>query len=109
MNPTRTTPDQLSVPPDGRPYHDQPQWRNDFPVDWPQDEFVARREFTKLLVRTSLAFVVGQVWIAIENLLRRRRGQPPVMRIARADPIPVGVSLVLTSPAPHDTGIVVRT
>ena len=30
--------DKLSVPPDGRPYHDQPQWRNDFPIDWPQDD-----------------------------------------------------------------------
>ena len=44
---TRTNPDQLSVPPDGAPYSEQPQWRNDFPIDWPQDELVARRDFTK--------------------------------------------------------------
>ena len=61
QTPTRTTTDQLSVPPDGRPYSDQPQWRNDFPIDWPQDEFVARRDFTKFLVLTSFAFVAGQV------------------------------------------------
>ena len=76
-------PEQLSVPPDGGPYHDQPQWRNDFPIDWPQDEFVERREFTKFLVLTSFAFVIGQAWIVFENLRRKRRGAPPVRRIAR--------------------------
>jgi len=106
--PTRTTPEQLSVPPDGRPYHDQPQWRNDFPIDWPQDEFVARRDFTKFLVLTSFAFVVGQLWIVVENFARKRRGQLPVKRIARADAIPIGGSLVFNYPDPHDICIVVR-
>lgn len=108
-SPTRTTPDQLSVPPDGRPYHDQPQWRNDFPIDWPQDEFVARRDFTKFLVLTSFAFVVGQLWIAFENFFRKRRGELPVMLIAKKDAIPVGGSLVFNYPEKHDTCIVVRT
>src|SRR5688572_22757818 len=107
--PTRTTPDQLSIPPDGRPYHDQPQWRNDFPVDWPQDEFVARRDFTKFLVLTSFAFVVGQIWIVVENFFRKRKGQPPVTRIARADAIPIGGSLVFHYPQAHDICIAVRT
>jgi Rieske Fe-S protein len=107
--PTRTTPDQLSIPPDGRPYHDQPQWRNDFPIDWPQDELVARRDFTKFLVLTSFAFVVGQLWIVIENFARKRKGQPPVRRIARADAIAVGGSLVFNYPEAHDICVVVRT
>ena len=107
--PTRTTPDQLSVPPDGRPYHDQPQWRNDFPIDWPQDELVARRDFTKFLVLTSFAFVVGQLWIAVENFRRKRRGEPPVQRIAAVESIRVGDSMVFNYPGEHDTCIVVRT
>jgi hypothetical protein len=28
----------LSVAPDGRPVKDQPAWRRDFPLDWPEDE-----------------------------------------------------------------------
>jgi Rieske Fe-S protein len=107
--PTRTTPDQLSVPPDGRPYHDQPQWRNDFPIDWPQDEFVARRDFTKFLVLTSFAFVVGQLWIVVENFFRKRKGQLPVKHIARADAIAPGGSLVFEYPGQHDICILVRT
>jgi nitrite reductase/ring-hydroxylating ferredoxin subunit len=109
ITPTRTSPDQLSVPPDGRPYHEQPQWRNDFPIDWPQDEFVARRDFTKFLVLTSFAFVAGQLWIVFENFRRRRRGELPVRKIARADAIPVGGSLVFEYPDQHDICIVVRT
>jgi len=106
---TTRDPDQLSVPPDGRPYHDQPQWRNDFPVDWPQDELVARRDFTKFLVLTSFAFVAGQVWIAFENLRRKRSGRPPIRRIAKLDAIPIGGAITFAYPEPHDDSILVRT
>jgi Rieske Fe-S protein len=106
---TTSTSDQLSVPPDGRPYHDQPQWRNDFPIDWPQDELVARRDFTKFLVLTSLAFAAGQLWIVFQNFKRKRQGRPPVRRIARADAIAVGGSLLFAYPEPGDHCIVVRT
>ena len=51
----------LSIPPDGRPLAEQPAWRQDFPIDWPQDEYVGRRDFVKFLTMTSLAFVVGQL------------------------------------------------
>ena len=54
----------ISLPPDGRPLEDQPAWRQDFPIDWPQDQYVERRDFVKFLTLTSLAFVVGQLWIA---------------------------------------------
>ena len=101
--------ERLSVAPDGRPFHDQPQWRNDFPIDWPQDDLVARRDFTKFLVLTSLAFVVGQAWILVENVLRTRRGRPPVRRIAGADAVPVGGAITFAYPEAHDACILVRT
>lgn len=106
---TRTNPDQLSVPPDGKPYHEQPQWRNDFPIDWPQDELVARRDFTKFLVLTSFAFAVGQVWIAFENFARKRRGRPPIRMIARLAFLPVGGSVAFAYPDAHDDCVLVRT
>ncbi len=106
---TQTDPEQLSVPPDGQPYHDQPQWRNDFPIDWPQDELVARRDFTKFLVLTSLAFAVGQVWIVLQNFARKRRGQPPIREIAKLDAIPVGGAMTFAYPAAHDDCLLIRT
>lgn len=109
---TRTNPDQLpdqlSVPPDGGPYRDQPQWRNDFPIDWPQDDLVARRDFTKFLVLTSFGFVVGQAWIAFENFARKRRGRPPIRMIAKLSAIPIGGAITFAYPEPHDDCILVR-
>ena len=105
----RSNPEQLSVPPDSRPYHDQPQWRNDFPIDWPQDELVTRREFTKFLVLTSFAFLVGQLWILAKSLLGRREPPPPKTAIGRLESIPVGGSVVFGYPEAHDRCVAVRT
>ena len=55
----------LSVAPDGRPAKDQPAWRRDFPLDWPEDEYRSRREFVAFLMLTSAAFVTGQSWILL--------------------------------------------
>ncbi len=96
-----------SIPPDGRPYHEQPQWRNDFPIDWPQDDLVSRRDFTKFLVLTSFAFVVGQAWIVFENWKRKRRGRPPIQKIAKVNDIKS--ALVFEYPNPHENCILVRT
>ena len=56
--------------PDDRPLSQQPRWRQDFPTDIPADDALSRREFTKFLVLTSGAFVVGQCWIGMMSLLR---------------------------------------
>jgi nitrite reductase/ring-hydroxylating ferredoxin subunit len=89
--------------------HYQPQWRKDFPVDWPQDHYVARRDFAKFLVLTSLAFAVGQVWIGLQNLWRRHRGAPPMRKIASLSSLPVGSTLVFQYPQPHDDCVLIRT
>ncbi len=101
-------PERLTVPPDGRSESEQPRWRQDFPIDWPQDEYVARRDFTKFLVLTSLAFTVGQFWILVQNFFRRRRGVPPIHQIAQLDKIPVGGSLVFEYPEKHNPCVLVR-
>lgn len=106
---TRKDPETLSLTPNGLPFHDQPQWRNDFPIDLPQDDLVGRREFTKFLVLTSLAFTVGQVWIVFENWSRSRKGKPPVRRIARVSDLAVGKAMTFAYPALHDDCILVRT
>jgi Rieske Fe-S protein len=94
--------------PDGKPQSEQPRWRKDFPIDWPEDHYIARRDFTKFLVLTSLAFTVGQFWIGFQNILRRRRGAPPLRFIAEADKIPVGGALGFSYPDEHDQCVLVR-
>ncbi|HEX7117952.1 MAG TPA: Rieske (2Fe-2S) protein [Longimicrobiales bacterium] len=100
--------ERLSVGPDGRPWEAQPKWRRDFPIDWPRDEYVARRDFTKYMVVVSVGFVVGQFWILYHNYIRRRPGDPPVRRVARLDAIPVGGSLVFSYPDPDNHAVLVR-
>jgi nitrite reductase/ring-hydroxylating ferredoxin subunit len=100
--------EQITIPPDGRLLEQQPQWRQDFPIDWPQDHYVARRDFTKFLVLTSLAFAVGQLWIGAQNVWRRSRGKPPIRRIAALAALPVGSTLQFNYPGAHDSCILVR-
>jgi len=95
--------------PDGGAMEDQPRWRQDFPIDWPQDHFVSRRDFTKFMVLTSLAFTVGQFWIFAVNFLRRRNGVSPLQQIATIDQLPVGGAKTFAYPAEHDSCVLVRT
>jgi Rieske Fe-S protein len=94
--------------PDGRPAPEQPAWRKDFPVDWPEDHYIARRDYTKYLVLTSLAFVVGQFWIALKSLFGRREGALPRRKVARLDAIPVGGALTFDYPGRHDPCLLLR-
>src|SRR5262245_35043913 len=101
--------EQITIAPDWRPMADQPAWRTDFPIDWPQDHYVERRDFMKFMVLTSLAFTVGQFWIAAQNWLRRRRGLPETRRISSLDEVPVGGAVTFAYPTKHDDCILVRT
>jgi Rieske Fe-S protein len=101
--------EQITIPPDGRPSDAQPQWRQDFPIDWPQDQYVARRDFTKFLVLTSFAFVVGQVWIGVQNFFRRRRGGPVIRKVVALADLAVGGSIVFDYPTAHDPCLLIRT
>src|SRR5678815_5077266 len=94
--------EQISIPPDGQPLETQPKWRQDFPIDWPEDQYVARRDFTKFMILTSFAFVAGQAWIAAHNVLRERRGELPIQRIAQLDQLNIGQSLVFSYPQGHE-------
>src|SRR5437868_7516093 len=106
----RTRPSEDSTrSPDGLPLDQQPQWRRDFPIDWPHDQYVARRDFAKFLVLTSASFAAGQAWIAAKRVLRQAgTTEPRRMRIAALADVPVGSSLQFSYPREHDRCILVR-
>jgi nitrite reductase/ring-hydroxylating ferredoxin subunit len=103
-------PDRGTRFPDGRPAAEQPAWRGDFPIDWPEDHYVARRDYAKFMVLTSLAFAVGQLWIGVKSLLRRRgRGtRPAPAQIARLADVPVGGVRTFRYPGPDDPCLLLR-
>jgi len=100
--------EQITVAPDGRPLEEQPVWRQDFPIDWPEDHYVERRDFLKFMVLTSAAFVAGQVWILARQVLKTLRTPPPGVRIASLDDLPVGGSVSFRYPTENDPCLLVR-
>ncbi|HEY6359671.1 MAG TPA: Rieske 2Fe-2S domain-containing protein [Vicinamibacterales bacterium] len=100
--------DQVTIPPDWRPIAAQPAWRHDFPIDWPQDHYVERRDFMKFLVLTSAAFTAGQFWIVAQNWWRARAGRPPIRRVASLDTLPVGGAVLFEYPEPGEMCVLVR-
>jgi Rieske Fe-S protein len=101
-------PDHMTLAPDGRPAAQQPPWRRDFPIDWPQDQYVARRDFMKFMVLTSLAFSVGQLWIGLRHWWRARRGVAQGLRVATITDLPVGGALVFRYPGEQDPCLLIR-
>jgi nitrite reductase/ring-hydroxylating ferredoxin subunit len=101
-------PDDVSRSPDRKDELEPPQWRSDFPIDWPKDEFVARRDFAKFLVLTSCAFAAGQGWIAAQDLVRQRRSAPARVKIVSKADIPIGGTMIFSYPGDRDRCVLVR-
>lgn len=104
----RHDPETGTIPPDGKSLAEQPRWRQDFPIDWARDEYVSRRDFTKFLALTSLAFVVGQAWILAQNAWRARRGALPIVAVARVDELSVGAAKLFAYPHENSHAILIR-
>jgi nitrite reductase/ring-hydroxylating ferredoxin subunit len=100
--------EQITIAPDFRPPDAQPAWRQDFPIDWPQDRYVERRDFMKFMVLTSAAFAVGQFWIAAQNWWRRRRDLNAIRRIESLDDLAVHGTLEFRYPDEQDPCVLVR-
>jgi Rieske Fe-S protein len=100
--------EQITTAPDFAPAELQPVWRQDFPIDSPQDQYVERRDFLKFMVLTSAAFTVGQLWIAVQNWFRQRSGDPAIQRIMRIDELAVGSAAGFTYPDEDEPCLLVR-
>lgn len=87
---------------------EEQQWVKDFPIVVGQDNYVARRDFTKFMVLTSFAFVVGQLWIGFENIRRKARALPPMRAIANLAQIPVGTAIQFAYPTDNDPCLLIR-
>ena len=98
----------VTIAPDFAPHETQPAWRQDFPIDWPQDQYVERRDFMKFLVLTSAAFAAGQLWIAAQNWWRRLNGLHEISRIASIDDVAVGGAIGFRYPNEQEPCVLVR-
>lgn len=83
-------------------------WREDFPVDWDRDHFVARRDFVKFMVLTGAGFTTGQLAIGFDQWLRGRPSYPRV-RLCGVEEVPVGGSRPFAYPNEHEPCLLIRT
>lgn len=93
--------------PDGRTAEEQPRWRQDFPIDWPQDQYVSRRDLLKFLVVVSCGFSIGQLWIGGLSL-RGKNETFPRKLVEGAMALGVGESLLFTYPNDNERCLLVR-
>ena len=100
--------EQITIAPDFEPTEAQPAWRQDFPIDWPQDLYVERRDFLKFMVLTSAAFTAGQLWIGVQNWWRKRSGDTLIRRVASIDDLAVGAAVGFAYPDEREPCLLVR-
>lgn len=101
--------ERRTVSPDRRPLDEQPKWRQDFPIDWAQDEYVSRRDLVRFMVLTSLGFVVGQLWLVVKALFGREAPATARVAVARVDELAVGGAKTFTYPEGGTPKLLVRT
>src|SRR5262249_28044274 len=67
------------------------RWKKDFPIPSAEDSYVTRREFTKFLGLTSVAFLVGTLATAGRTFARRVFGKrSPAVAVAGIEEVPIG-------------------
>lgn len=83
------------------------RWREDFPINWENDEYITRREMVKYLALGSLTIAGANFLLAgVPRLL----ASPPMprMRVALASSLAPGSSLLFRYPAEEDPCILVK-
>jgi Rieske Fe-S protein len=85
-----------------------PLWQDEFSVFTADERYVNRRQFSKFLTLTSLAMLVGNVWIFARSLFHRAPAYPR-QTVAAADELTVGAVKTFTYPTADDPCILVRT
>ena len=84
-------------------------WKQDFPVPSAEDSYITRREFTKFLGLTSLAFFAGTCASAARKLVRRLLVKPASSAsVAAIEEIPVGGYKLFRYPSENDPCILLR-
>ena len=86
-----------------------PRWREDFPVQSGNDSYTTRREFTKFLGLTSIAFVFGTFVAATRKVWRQWfRGQVDGVAVANVAEVGVGSYKLIRYPTDDDPCILLR-
>jgi arsenite oxidase small subunit len=85
------------------------RWKHDFPVPHAEDSYVTRREFTRFLGLTSIAFFIGTLAAAGRKLVKQFfPHNAAAVEVADIQEIPVGGHKLFRYPTENDPCILLR-
>ena len=85
------------------------RWKDDFPIPCEEDSYVTRREFTKFLGLTSLAFFAGTFVAAARKLWKRASAQRSrAIAVVSVNEIAAGGYKLFRYPTENDPCILLR-
>ena len=90
------------------PANEEPLWRDQFSIQSSIEKYVARREFAKFLILTSLGMFIGNLWILLRSWFVPKPSFEP-RRVSRLSEIRVGEVKLFAYPTSEDPCIMVRT
>ena len=85
----------------------EPLWKEEFSIHASDERYVARRQFAKFLVLTSLSMFVGNIWLVVRSWFRGP-GAYPEQVVGSIEAIPVGGVKLFSYPGEEDRCILVR-
>src|SRR6516165_6496276 len=85
-----------------------PLWRDEFSIRSATERYVARRQFSKFLVLTSLGMFIGNLWIVVRSWFAVKAPATP-QRIAAVSDLEIGEVKLFDYPTAQDPCILIRT
>ena len=82
--------------------------KQDFPIDWDEDNYVSRREFFKFMTLASGGLALGSMGMAAWAVLPRKQRTFERVFVARADQVAVGSALQFNYPRAKDLCILIQ-
>lgn len=86
----------------------QEKWREDFPIEWAQDNYITRRDFTRFLIFTSGATALGNGFFVLSNAIQKMQPAPEPVKVAEVGELPVGGVKVFHYPGEHDLALLIH-
>src|SRR5215475_9766042 len=90
------------------PPRERPLWRDEFSIQSSTEKYVARRQFAKFLVLTSLGMFIGNLWILVRSWFVPKPQFEP-LRVSGLNEIGVGEVKLFSYPTSEDPCIMIRT
>src|SRR4051794_22617512 len=87
---------------------EQPLWRDEFSIQSATETYVARRQFSKFLVLTSLGMFFGNLWILVRSWFVSATSFAP-QRVSGSTDLRVGEVKLFSYPTVDDPCIMVCT